>query len=313
LDKQKLRILRSLFGNYRKVGEEFLFSCPFCKHHKPKLSVNLDKGAKCWVCGWATPNLYRLVRKFGNFEQRQEWKSFTNEIDINTFSEDLFGDLQEEPAPQTVDLPREFVSLANKNLPITSAMARSYLRSRGVTREDILRWKIGYCPSGEYKERVVVPSFNGDGYSNYFIARSYGREWPKYKNPPTARDIIFNELYIDWDQDLVIVEGVFDAIVAGPNAVPLLGSTIRESSKLFQEIVRHDTPIYVALDVDAEKKAMRLVRLLLQYDMEVYKVDISDHGATDVGEMSKEEFMQIKSGTPAINNDSYLLHKATAI
>ena len=43
-------------------------------------------------------------------------------------------------------------------------------------------------------------------------------------------------LYLDWDKDITIVEGVFDAIVAG-NAIPLLGSTLRENSYIFQKIV----------------------------------------------------------------------------
>ena len=63
-----------------------------------------------------------------------------------------------------------------------------------------------------------------------------------------AKDIIFNELYLDFDQDLVIVEGAFDAVIAGPNAVPILGSTLRENSKLFQLIVKNDTPIYIGND-----------------------------------------------------------------
>ena len=56
----------------------------------------------------------------------------------------------------------------------------------------------------------------------------------KYLNPPADRDIIFNELYIDWDSDIILVEGAFDAIKAGPNSIPLLGSTLREESSLFQ-------------------------------------------------------------------------------
>ena len=51
-------------------------------------------------------------------------------------------------------------------------------------------------------------------------------------NPEASRDIVFNQLYLDFDEDLTIVEGVFDAIIAGPNAVPILGSTLNEDSAL---------------------------------------------------------------------------------
>ena len=83
----------------------------------------------------------------------------------------------------------------------------------------------------------------------------YINDYNKYKNPPTSKDMVFNELYVDWKNDVVVVEGVFDAIIAG-NAVPILGSTLNESSSLFEKICEEDSPVYIALDPDAEKKSL---------------------------------------------------------
>ena len=154
---------------------------------------------------------------------------------------------------------------------------------------------------------MIVPSFDTSGYINYFIARTYTEQYKRYKNPPASRDIIFNELYLSWDRDLVIVEGVFDAIVAG-NSVPLLGSTLREGSRLFQEIVSHDTPVFLALDADASRKEERIIKLLLKYDIELYKIDTG--GFADVGEMTKEEFKTRKENASFITQGDYLLRKA---
>ena len=130
-----------------------------------------------------------------------------------------------------------------------------------------------------------------DGKVNYFIARTYGDDWYKYKNPPAQKDIVFNELYVDWESDIILVEGVFDAIVAG-NAIPLLGSSLRENSRLFSEIVKHNSSIYIALDQDAESKALRLIESFLKYGMDMYKVDVSDY--EDVGSMPKDIFRERK-------------------
>ena len=65
-----------------------------------------------------------------------------------------------------------------------------------------------------------------EAYLNYFVTRTYDNDWRKYLNPKASRDIVFNHLYLDFDEPLTIVEGVFDAIKAGENSVPLLGSTI---------------------------------------------------------------------------------------
>ena len=158
--------------------------------------------------------------------------------------------------------------------------------------------------SGEYRNRIIVPSFDQDGDISYFIARSYSGDSFKYKNPKASKDITFNELYIDWNKDLVLVEGVFDALVAG-NAVPILGSTLREGSKLLRKIVWNDTPIYVALDPDAAAKERRIIEMLLRYDIELYKIDVS--GYEDVGSMPKHIFNQRKNNAVFIDRDNYLL------
>ena len=91
---------------------------------------------------------------------------------------------------------------------------------------------------------------------------------------------------------MILVEGVFDAVVAG-NSVPILGSSLREGSALVRRVVENDTPVYLALDADAEKKALEIIKQFLEYDVELYKVDI--HPFSDVGEMSKEEFLKRKA------------------
>ena len=90
----------------------------------------------------------------------------------------------------------------------------------------------------------------------------------------------------------MLVEGVFDAIVAG-NAVPILGSTLRADSVINQKIVYHDTPVYLAFDEDAQKKENQVIRMLIKYDIELYKIDTT--GYDDVGSMSREVFEQRKT------------------
>ena len=109
---------------------------------------------------------------------------------------------------------------------------------------------------------------------------------------------------------IVLVEGVFDAFKAD-NAVPLLGSSLRQDSRLFQEIVKHDTPVYIALDPDAEKKALRLIKALISYDVEIYKVDIS--GFKDVGEMTREQFLERKKNSTPMNSTTYLEYEVQGI
>ena len=289
---EKIKIINDILGSSRKVKNEHLYSCPYCNHHKKKMSVNFAKNYwKCWVCDARGKNIYRIVRKFGTYDQRQKWLLLDGRLDLTEFDK-FFAEINDEEITQTVSLPEEFVSLCNRNLPMSSKKALDYLKSRGLTKQDILSWKIGYCTGGRYGGRIIIPSYNWSGDANYYIARSFGSHQRRYLNPPVGRDIVFNELYVDWDEDVVLVEGVFDAIIAGPNAIPILGSTLRENSRLFQQIVLNDSPVYLALDNDAEKKRNWIIKSFLRYDIELYLIDTS--GCEDVGSMTREEFRKRK-------------------
>ena len=288
--EEKLRIIRDILGAYRQSSNEFLFQCPFCGHHKKKMSVNFGINAfKCWVCDTRGKNIYRLVRKFGTYQQKQKWLELDGRLDLSEFDK-MFMEMNDEEIEQVTELPPHFVSLCNKHLPKSSQRPLDYLRERGITKSEILMWKIGYCTEGRYGGRIIVPSFNNAGNLNYFIARSYVGHRMKYLNPPISKNVVFNELFVDWDEPVILVEGLFDAIVGGQNAIPILGSTLREESKLFQAIVLNDTPVYLALDEDAQKKQEHMIRTMYKYDIDMRVIDTTN--VDDVGSMSREQFQK---------------------
>jgi len=258
------------------------------------------------VCDARGKNIYRLVRKFGNYQQRQKYLDLQGRLDLTEF-EDIFREINEEETIQKIDLPSEFISLCNRHLPLSSQTPLDYLRKRNVGKSEILKWKIGYCKRGHYAGRIIIPSINNDGDCDYFIARSYVGHGRRYLNPPCSRDIVFNSLMVDWDEPVVLVEGVFDAIVVGDNAIPILGSTLREDSRLFQALAIHDTPIYVALDSDAEKKAQWIIMSLMKYDLEVKKINLEHY--EDIGSMSKQVFLEKLNQAEEVDGDMYFLEK----
>jgi len=300
--EEKLSIITGFLGKSYKSNNEHLFQCPFCKHHKRKFSVNIQRGVyKCWVCDQKGRNLYRLVRKFGSQKDREAWKAFSGEkTDLNTF-ESLFDEEEEGKFEQIVEMPPNFHTLTGN---VHFRVPLRYLEKRGITRKDILKWKIGFCSDGPFKERIIIPSFNENGDLNYFIARTFTDEYRRYKNPPVSRDIIFNELYVDFDKEVTIVEGAFDAVKAD-NAVPILGSTIRETSRLFKKIIQNNTPVLLALDPDAKYKAENIKRLLFKYGIEVRELQYDDE--RDVGDMSKEEVEKLSQDAPVIREEDALI------
>lgn len=307
MHQRKQRILKSTLGNYQKSGDEFLFSCPNCKHHKKKLSINIRKDVyKCWICDLKGRGIHRLIRRYGSISDKSEWEDISPIEIPNDLREYIIEYYSDEEPPPRIDLPEEFETLSEQKFDKEYSAAKTYLYSRGLTDWDIVYWKIGYCPNGDYGGRVIIPSFDQEGNINYFVGRAYKDFRNKYKNPKVNKSkIIFNELFIDWTQDVTLVEGVFDAMKAD-NAIPILGSSLTKTHKIFQEIIRHDTPIFVALDKDAIKKAFGLIEKLIRYELEVYKIDTS-RLPTDVGDLTKEEFSALKKD--AVLMDSSILLK----
>jgi len=291
---EKIKIFESFLGYYYKSKDEFLFKCPFCDHHKKKLSVNIRLNVfKCWVCN-SRGGLNFLVKRFASQENKYQWSLLTQTVDMS--APDSFFKT-EEIKEQVIQLPEEYICLGNKKLPYSSKEAAQYLFSRGISEEDIIYYKIGYCNKGKYKNRIIFPSFNNSGDCNYFIARSYKNNWFKYKNPPIpSNKIIFNELLIDWKSPIILVEGAFDSIKAR-NSIPVLGSTLNINSKLFQRLVSNESKIYLGFDRDALKKTLQTVRNLLQHSLEVYNINTSN--IEDIGSISKRKTAElIKKAVP---------------
>jgi DNA primase len=296
----KVKILRKVLGNdYFLKGDEFVSYCPFCKHHKKKLSVNLieDKW-HCWVCGKKGQSLTPLIRLLGEVSELKEYIEASQKISF----------LQKQEQKKEFDkpvLPSEFKSLSETSRSFYYKTAIKYIEERGFTFDDILFYKLGYCDDGDYKNRVIIPSFDEYGDLNFYVGRAIYKNFMKYKHESLDKDIIFNDYIIDWTKPIVLTEGPFDAMKAGKNAIPLQGSNISTASKLFTKIVMKGVDVYFALDADVFNKQLSIIENFCFYGINSYYVSLN--GKKDVGEMTKQEFTKAKENAFQINSSLDLL------
>lgn len=278
-------LLESVLGASNKTSRgNHAFKCPFCDHHKNKLEINCVTNAKsenpwhCWVCEAKGKTIRALLKKI--------------KVPANKFAELnlIIAPGKEETIKHVgvLSLPKEFISLIDtSNLDkVTSLEARRairFLKKRGITQEDIIKYNIGFCAEGDYKNRVIIPSYDENASLNYFIARAFVDNVTKYKNPPTdAKSAIGWELYINWDAPIILVEGMFDALTVKRNVIPLFGKIIHE--KLMKKLVRSTVNrIYIALDPDAIKNAFKHAEMLMSYGKEVYLVELDGKDANEIG------------------------------
>lgn len=207
------------------------YHCPECKHHKLKLEINLEETSthfqfyQCWVCGFKGKKLSTLFKKL--------------EVDSSKISQlrllvKTDGKQVEVVDDKRAELPKEFISLINPSLnSLTAKHALYYLKNRNITKEDIIKYNIGYCEFGIFSNMIIIPSYNTNGNLNYFTARNFNKNSSiKYKNPDVPRDIIGLEHFINWNVPITLCEGMFDAITIKRNVIPLLGKTIQKSLML---------------------------------------------------------------------------------
>ena len=298
----KISFLERILGKckYSASTREALFNCPFCHHHKPKLSINIETDKwQCWPCGKAGNHLGWLIKQTGSNEDVGAYfsKYKSNSVKIKFKLEDL--DFRFE-------FPKEFEPLITcRNSFLGKKVCEYLIEKRGITEEDILRFKIGTTMSGDLRGRIVLPSFDVKGNLNLYTTRSINPD-PNYFTPQFPKgyktQIILNELNIDWKKPVVIVEGYFDMLKSVPNTVPLFGSTLTQDYVLFDKIVRYSTPVILGLDPDAIKKRNKIAENFIRRDVSVYTVDIDPY--EDIGKMSKKEFaIRYENATPISTED----------
>ena len=256
------------------------YHCPFCNHHKPKLEINFTENKKghnpwhCWVCG----KKGKTIR--GLFKQIKA--SSHHFIELSKLVK-IGSEVKETVVVNNnITLPKEFKKIIG-NKDIIAQKAYSYLRSRNITKNDILKYNLGYCDFGKYKNMIIIPSYDGNGKLNYFTSRSFDKNaFIKYRNPDYSRNIIPFELFINWNSPLVLCEGPFDAMAIKRNSIPLLGKNIQ--SNLLKKIAESTVEkIYIALDTDAMKQALKHCEYLLNQGKEVYLVELEGKDPSDLG------------------------------
>jgi DNA primase len=298
-----LGYLENILGkSHKRARENYAFTCPKCNHRKPKLEINTNTNEKgenpfeCWVCGFKGRTIKSLLKQLQvPAEQAYEILKYVRKGDEIGY------------APTTVvELPKEFKPLAAaSHTSVIANKIRNYLYKRRFTDRDFLKYNIGYCTSGEYEGRVIIPSYNEQNQLNFFVGRTYENAYHKYRNPECSKDIIIFENLVNWDKPLILVEGVFDAIAVKRNAIPILGKTLSKS--LLKKLVDSKVEdIYIALDKDAFKKALEYTEKFLNMGKRVYLVDMDDK---DPSEMGFEDFTKYVQQAEEMNLSKLLRYK----
>jgi hypothetical protein len=317
-------IIYNIFGdvNGLNVSEQIQVNCPRCQEReglpypdgKFNLEINTSRRKfRCWKCDDPkfSGSLGRLIRIFGTEADYQIYKSYA----------DIYGDegtYDEEKEYAPVKLPEEMIPFSQLDIGNSEHMeAYSYLViERKISRDIILKYRLGFCTTGKYAKRIIIPSYDINGEVNYFVGRSYDpkEKKRKYLNPVSDKDkIIFNEGLVNWDSTVYLVEGAFEMLSFPVNIIPMLGKTI--SPTLYLKLKEMKPDVVVLLDPDAYKNAIELYYMLqtIYYDCEERVKIVKLPTEEDLDELRRNQGIDevIKSlyGARGLTVNDYFINK----
>ena len=288
--------------SHKRARDNYAFHCPFCNHHKPKLEINMatnEEGKNPWEC-WVCQTRGRTIRSL--LYQLKTPRDQAAEI-LKYLPK---GVRTEYKGISILELPKEFQSLYSASTTsVVANLVRKYLYERGLTDNDFIKYGIGYATTGEYGGRVIIPSYSQSNQLNFFVARAYDGNYFKYKNPEASKDIVFFENFINWNQPIILCEGVFDAIAIRRNAIPILGKSL--STSLYKKIITSPLKdVYVALDTDARDRALEIAEQLLNQGKRVFLVNLPHK---DPSQMGFRAFTELIQTAEELDISGIMLHK----
>lgn len=271
-------------------GNEIHVCCPLCGDTRYRMYINTVSGlVYCHNCQYKG-NIVRLVADVEHipvFMARQKIQSAAESPVEGSLSEYLLTKhIYATPytiTKRSVKLPEEFKLLHNSSSCVAN-QAKRYLYKRGITAQQIESHGMGYCTSGEYDQRVIIPIVQEDQ-MKFWVARRFNTTvYPKEKSPHSEfyqwkkSEVIFNlDTAVKTYNSLVICEGIFDALSWGNIGVALLGKTLYEPQLVsllqYRDLITDG--VYVCLDADATESTIKLATELSQY-FETYVITIPE-------------------------------------
>src|SRR6056300_710146 len=295
--------IQNILGkSYKRARDNYAFHCPFCNHRKPKLEINFhtnEKGQNPWEC-WVCQTRGRTIRSL--LRHLKTPRETANEV-LKYLPK---GSQIEFKQLSIIELPKEYQPLYSaSSKSIVANLVKKYLYERGLNDSDFIKYGIGYATTGDYGGRVIIPSYSESGQLNFFVARAHDGNYFKYKNPEASKDIIFFENLINWNQPIILCEGVFDAMAIRRNAIPILGKSI--STSLYKKIITSNVQdIYIALDTDARDKALEIGEKFLNQGKRVFLINLPDK---DPSEMGFKAFTKHIQSAEELDLGGLMMHK----
>lgn len=307
--KYKKIAINKFGSNYRTTSktDELIFKCNKC--NRDKLYVNISNGLyHCFRCGQKGRLSGRV--SLHDVKEKYDMRSLSNLNNKCNDDNDFEGSLT-------------LVPFFRKELTDEQIKA---LKNRGLTDEDIEYYNI--CGRAE-DNRIQIPNYIKGCFTDVICNWQYDKSKindknPKYLNSVATKkgDTLFNYFNINYNEDqIILTEGIFNAITAGKNAVASYGCGITEKQC---KMLIHKNPKSILIAYDSDEPGVTgscnvikfLSRLkytgILKYVLLPKGIDINDFGHDNFVNYCNSNEVIIDLSSPISRNLPKLLFSSKA-
>ena len=310
--------------DHSESGSEIAVSCPFCGERRHKLYISPTGKYICFKCGThggslislimhtehtTRDNAYRLLKEHGVSSSSATIVTQSNDFSLFTELSALMYKTQDTKSLSVPRFPKGLKLLENNLNNPESYPFLWYLKHRGLSLKDIIDNHIGYIVNGsverdnkpplEISNSIVFITYDTNNQPIYWSTRSIephsyvkSLNGMSRANEYSKKNVIWNMNHVTNDCDMVINEGVFNAITCTQGnyvGVATFGKNItNDQIRLMRDLNPRNYLLF--LDNDAREQQLELYQRLVNIGVDSKKIRLVDnpYGDKDANDLGKK-------------------------
>jgi DNA primase len=156
-------VVREYLPDMKRVGRNWKVCCPFHSEKTPSFIVSPEKEIfKCFSCNVAG-DVFKFVMLLDNISWIEAVKKLAKKtnIEIQETKQDI---IKMSEKTKLFDILESSAAFYNKCLleSPSAQKAREYIEKRGINREAVNKFKIGFAPKGQFLQQVLKKDYKNE-------------------------------------------------------------------------------------------------------------------------------------------------------
>ena len=233
---------------YGNPPSDYRVNCPFCDDNKKHCYISMHKHlVHCFKCGYKSNWVSFVIKSMGNITYIEAMTMLYIKPSMLDYENVISKPVINNKA-STAELPSDFKPLYSMG---AHNIYRSYMLNRGIPVDLWKRYNLGMAEI-THPYRIIIPIEKG-----YYQGRAIFKYiQPKYINPKVeAKNVLFNSRALKLYDEIIVCEGAFSAMMAGDNAIALIGK--EPTDEKIDRLLATDVSTFILAIESGAFKSMR--------------------------------------------------------